>query len=150
MILEKAKQENVKEIVEISKRAFNSDILVGGTENDGPPDFDSVEWHEKMLKENHLFQATVENVIVGGAILFLDEKKTNLFIGRIYIDDKYHRKGYGKELMSGIENMYPTVKTVNLDTPAWNIRTNSFYKELGYLKEKEEDGFVFYKKVINR
>ncbi|MEE1008806.1 MAG: hypothetical protein UH963_06670 [Agathobacter sp.] len=75
MILEKAKQENVKEIVEISKRAFNSDILVGGTENDGPPDFDSVEWHEKMLKENHLFQATVENVIVGGAILFLDEKK---------------------------------------------------------------------------
>ncbi len=52
--------------------------------------------------------------------------------------------------MSGIENMYPTVKTVNLDTPAWNIRTNSFYKELGYLKEKEEDGFVFYKKVINR
>ena len=150
MRLEKAKQEKIKEIVEISKRAFDSDVLVGGAENDGPPDYDSIEWHEKMLEENHLFQAMEEDVIVGGAILFLDETRTKLFIGRIFIDDKYHRNGYGKALMASIEKMSPKVKKVHLDTPTWNVRTNSFYKNLGYIKEKQEEGFVFYKKVLSR
>lgn len=148
MRLEKAKQEKLKDIVEISKRAFHSDAFVGGAENGGPPDYDSLEWHQKMLEGNHLFQAMVNHMMVGGAILFLDETGTKLFIGRIFIDNQYHRKGYGKALMESIEKIYPCVKEVHLDTPVWNVRTNSFYKKLGYVKEREEEGFVFYKKVL--
>ena len=69
--IEKAKQEKIKDIVQISKRAFESDVFVGGVEKDSPPDYDSVEWHEKMLEGNHLFQAILEDTIVVGAILFL-------------------------------------------------------------------------------
>ena len=42
------------------------------------------------------------------------------------------------------------VKKINLDTPTWNIRTNSFYKKLGYIEIKQEDGFVFYQKKMKQ
>ena len=130
-------------------KAFFSDIHVGGSEKGGPPDYDSITWHEKMAEEGHLFQAMVDNVLVRAALLFLNETQEQLYIGRIFIDDVYHRKGYGMELMRCVENMYPQVKEVFLDTPVWNVRTNSFYKKLGYIETKQEDGFVFYKKTIS-
>lgn len=68
------------------------------------------------------------NEVIGAVILFLHENKQDLFVGRIFIDCRYHRNGYGIALMECIENMYATVNEVYLDTPIWNIRTNAFYK----------------------
>ena len=50
--------------------------------------------------------------------------------------------------MGLVEKTYPNVKEVNLDTPIWNVRTNSFYKKLGYIELKQEDGFSFYQKNL--
>ena len=99
-----------------------------------------------MLNEGHLFQAVVDDKLVGGAILFLSENEESLYIGRIFIDSLYHKKGYGISLMRLIEKLYSNVKEINLDTPIWNVRTNSFYKKLGYIELKQEDGFSFYQK----
>ena len=34
-------------------------------------------------------------------------------------------------MMQEIERMFPAVKEFYLDTPVWNIRTNTFYQKLG-------------------
>ena len=144
MKLEKAEKVHLEKIVAMSKRAFETDIEVGGTIGDYPPEYDSVTWHEQMLDEGHLFQAVVDDELIGGAILFLSENKESLYIGRIFVDSLHHKKGYGISLMNLVENLYSDVKEINLDTPIWNIRTNSFYKKLGYSELKQEDGFLFY------
>ena len=90
----------------------------------------------------------MEDVLIGGAILFLSENKESLYVGRIFVDSLYHKKGYGIALMELVEKTYPNVKEVNLDTPIWNVRTNSFYKKLGYIELKKEDGFSFYQKNL--
>ena len=149
MKLEKAEKVHLEKIVAMSKRAFETDIEVGGTIGDYPPEYDSVTWHEQMLDEGHLFQAVVDDELIGGAILFLSENKESLYIGRIFVDSLHHKKGYGISLMKLVENLYSDVKEINLDTPIWNIRTNSFYKKLGYSELKQEDGFSFYQKKIN-
>ena len=149
MKLEKAERIHLEKIVAMSKRAFETDIEVGGTIGDYPPEYDSVTWHEQMLDEGHLFQAVVDDELIGGAILFLSENKESLYIGRIFVDSLHHKKGYGISLMNLVENLYSDVKEINLDTPIWNIRTNSFYKKLGYSELKQEDGFLFYQKKIN-
>ena len=149
MKLEKAEKKHLEKIVAMSKRAFETDIEVGGTIGDYPPEYDSVTWHEQMLDEGHLFQAVVDDELIGGAILFLSENKESLYIGRIFVDSLHHKKGYGISLMKLVENLYSDVKEINLDTPIWNIRTNSFYKKLGYSELKQEDGFSFYQKKIN-
>ena len=50
--------------------------------------------------------------------------------------------------MGLVEKIDLNVKEVNLDTPIWNVRTNSFYKKLGYIERKQEDGFSFYQKSL--
>ena len=42
MKLIKAEKQNLEKIVEISKRAFETDIEVGGTQGDYPPGYDSI------------------------------------------------------------------------------------------------------------
>ena len=93
-----------------------------------------------------MYQAMIDKDLVGGAIVFPDESNNSVYIGRIFIDSGYHRKGYGIRLMECIENEFPSAVEFDLDTPCWNERTNAFYKRLGYRIIKVEDGFVFYQK----
>ena len=86
MKLENAGKMQLEKIVAISKRAFETDIEVGGAIGDYPPEYDSIIWHEQMRNEGHLLQAVIDGEIVGGAILFLDKDGETLYIGRIFLD----------------------------------------------------------------
>ena len=149
MKLVKAERAQLERIVAISKRAFETDVAVGGAVGDYPPEYDSVIWHEQMLNEGHLFQAMVDDVPIGGAILFLSENKESLYVGRIFVDSLHHKKGYGIALMGLVEKTYPNVKEVNLDTPLWNVRTNAFYTKLGYCEVKQDEEFAYYRKELD-
>ena len=93
-----------------------------------------------------MYLAMIEKDVVGAAIVFPDETTSSIYIGRIFIDSVYHRKGYGIRLMECIEKNFPYAAAFDLNTPCWNDRTNAFYKKLGYRIVKVEDGFVFYRK----
>ena len=128
----------------ISKRAFDSDVLVGGSSKCGPPGYASVSFHTKMAKQGNLYKLTDEGLIVGGAILFLKDDVLN--IGRIFVAPEHFRKGYGSFMMHEIESVFSGVKEFTLDTPDWNTRTNSFYTKLGYTEIKRDRGLVYYSK----
>ena len=128
----------------ISKRAFDSDILIGATSKGGPPGYMSLPFHSKMAQQGHLYKLTDEGLIIGGAILFL--KGNELNVGRIFIAPEHFRKGYGIFMMQEVEKMFPEVREFTIDTPIWNVRTNSFYSKLGYREIKRDNEFVFYSK----
>ena len=146
MYIVRAEANQVEKIVDMSIRAFKTDVNVGGINGEFPPEFDSVEWHKQMAREGHLYQAMIEKDLVGAAIVFTDDTENSVYIGRIFIDSIHHRKGYGIRLMECIEKNYPYAAEFNLETPCWNERTNAFYKRLGYRIIKVEDGFNFYQK----
>ena len=150
MKIEKANIEDIESIVEMSKCAFGTDAYVGGKEGDCPPEYDSFDWHKQMADEGHLYKAIDDNKLIGAAILFLDEKNKSLYVGRIFIDSIYHKKGYGISLMECIEAYFPQINQIDLDTPSWNSRTNSFYQKIGYTITKEEDGFIYYHKYLGK
>jgi ribosomal protein S18 acetylase RimI-like enzyme len=131
-------------ITGISRRAFHSDVEVGAKEKVGPPGYMSVPYYTKMARSNHLFKLMDNGLIIGGAVLFLDNEKLN--IGRIFIGPENHRKGYGIFMMREIESLYPEVKEITLDTPVWNTRTNSFYSKMGYTEVRRDGDFVYYSK----
>ncbi|MBQ3864705.1 MAG: GNAT family N-acetyltransferase [Clostridia bacterium] len=130
---------------EISRRAFDSDIQVGAASPGGPPGYMSLSFHTEMAQQGHLYKLTDEGLIVGGAILFLNNNVMN--VARIFVAPEYFRKGYGIYIMQEVENMFPEVKEFTLDTPVWNIRTNRFYSKLGYKEIKRDNEFVFYAKA---
>ena len=149
MKLESAELIHIEKIVTISKDAFDSDRNVGASEADAPPEYDSIAWHVQMQNEGHLFQAVMDEEIVGGAILFLDKDGEALYIGRIFIDPIHHRKGYGLSLMKMVESCYSGIKKIKLDTPLWNVRTNAFYTKLGYREVSRDDAFAYYQKELD-
>ena len=129
----------------ISRQAFDSDAEVGAASAGGPPGYRSVPFHMKMARADHLFKLADGNgVIYGGAVLFRQGDTLN--VGRIFIDPRHFRKGYGILMMREIEDMFPDVKVFTLDTPAWNNRTNAFYTKLGYSEVKRDRDFVYYSK----
>ena len=105
MYLVKAEAKQIEKIVDMSIRAFETDVTVGGKKGDCPPEFDSIEWHQQMAREGHLYQAMIGKDLVGAAIVFPDETEKSVYIGRIFIDPVYHRRGYGLRLMDCIENI---------------------------------------------
>ena len=126
----------------ISKRAFDSDAEVGAPSAGGPPGYMSLKYHMKMARSGCLFKLTENSLIIGGAVLFPDGDTLN--VGRIFVDPEHHRKGYGIRMMQAIEALFPDVKTYTLDTPAWNARTNAFYRKLGYTEVRRNEEFVYY------
>ena len=147
MILQfmKAGTSDALVLTSISRQAFNSDAEVGSTSSGGPPGYQSVSFHIRLARMNHLFKLVDENgVIIGGAILF--RKGDTLNIGRVFIDPQHFRKGYGLLMMQEIENLFPDVRVFTLDTPVWNIRTNAFYTKLGYSEVKRDTDMVYYSK----
>ena len=74
----------------ISKRAFDSDVEVGASSAGGPPGYMSVPFYTKMARSNHLYKLTDNGLIVGGAILYLDNDRLN--IGRIFVSPENHRQ----------------------------------------------------------
>ena len=138
----KAGTSDVLTLNGISKRAFDSDILVGATSLGGPPGYMSMSFHMKMARQGHLYKLTDDGSIVGGAILFPDRNALN--IGRIFIAPECFHKGYGSFMMREVEGLFPEVKEFTLDTPVWNMRTNAFYSKLGYEEIKRDKESVFY------
>jgi len=53
--LVKAQKAHIEELTRISKAAFDTDIAVGADEPGGPPEYDSVKWHEQMQKRGNLY-----------------------------------------------------------------------------------------------
>ena len=140
----KAGTSDVLTLTGISKRSFESDALIGGPPSGGPPGYMSVPFHMKMARQGHLYKLTVDELIVGGAILFLKDGVLN--VGRIFIAPEHFRKGYGEALMREIEVIFYDAEEITLDTPVWNVRTNAFYQKIGYKEIKRDKEFIFYSK----
>lgn len=143
-----ANKEQIKELVAISKAAFDTDIEVGADEIGGPPDYDSIQWHIRMQKSGNLYALLNNGEVIGGALLFRDRKEQSvLYVGRIFVAPQYHRRGYGMELMKLVEHVFPDVCCIRLDTPVWNIRTNSFYIKCGFEEKYRDSESVYYEKM---
>ena len=141
----KASTADAVTLVGISKHAFDTDVEVGGSFVGGPPGYSSLPFHTKMARMNYLYKLVDDDgLTVGGAVLF--PNKAELNIGRIFVAPEHFRKGYGVFIMQQIEVMFPDVKIFTLDTPVWNIRTNAFYRKLGYTEVRRDSDFVYYEK----
>ena len=140
----KASTADAVSLMCISKKAFDSDVEVGASSVGGPPGYATLSFHTKMARMNCLYKLVDDYKIVGGALLFLKDDILN--VGRIFVAPEYFRKGYGIFMMQQIEESFAEVKVFTLDTPIWNVRTNTFYQKLGYVEVRRDGDFVYYEK----
>ncbi len=142
-----ADSKDAQKLTLISIDAFHTDFLVAGRKTKGgPPGYDSIEFHEQMIKESTKFlKIMMGNDIIGGC-WFIQKNKEEAYLCRLFIDPKFHGKHIGLQVFYFLFANFPDIKIWTLKVPIWNTRTPKFYKKLGFKIVDESDRFLFFEK----
>jgi len=148
VFIRKMQKDDVGILYDIALRSFQPDYEKYGVY---PP---VINLKRKRFLPPLIFGKTIlaDDTIIGGAFVTGFGKKGE--IGSIFIDTLQQHKGYGKQAMLMIEELYPNVKRWKLDVLAENYHLHGFYESLGYKRIGEMtdktsglNGFV-YEKII--
>jgi GNAT superfamily N-acetyltransferase len=131
VLIHPAESDDCVVLAETSKRAFDADVTVGAPTLGGPPGYDSVAWHVTALTWGQVFTIAHDGRVVGGAIV-VPQSATDARLGRVWLVPEAQNRGLGRQVMTGIEALFPSVTRWTLDTPVWNTRNHHFYARCGY------------------
>lgn len=145
--LARATEEDARVLAGISKRAFDSDVHFGGSGEGGPWGYDSAEGQVAFMGFCDYYRILYNGLTVGGLMVH-DKGNGHYECVRIFVDANYHRRGIATRAFELAWALYPDAKIWTLDTPEWNVRTNSFYEKLGFVKIGKMGDLVFYEKVM--
>lgn len=84
--------------------------------------------NESLIKNGAIaYKAIVNNQIVGGAIIVIDNKTQHNHLDFLYVKHEIQNKGIGKKIWQSIENLYPNTKVWETYTPYFEKRNIHFY-----------------------
>ena len=131
--LQKAEVEDVDILTETCRRSFDSDSEFGAP--GGPPGYDSIEWNTKAIQNKWLQYRKIlfGSEVVGGFIVG-DRGPGYQVCERVWVDPAYMRKGIASKAFNLVWEQYPSADLWVVGTPEWNVRTNPFYKSLGFVQ----------------
>jgi GNAT superfamily N-acetyltransferase len=120
---------DAERLAEISKRAFDTDVEVGGT-GGGPPGYDAPAFYARVLRYVEAYLVREGEDVVGGVLVHVAGRHGVL--ERIFVDPDRMRRGIGSAALRLAEEACPGVSLWSLGTPEFNTRTKPFYEKAGY------------------
>lgn len=139
-----ATSEDMEELTSVSMKSFHTDIFAGADTLKGPPGYNSIEFHEDMLRESSFFYKIIDGEKIIGGFWFNQSDHDMAYLYRIFVDPEYHEKGIGLESFSFLFKSFPNIKHWSLKTPVWNTRTPKFYNKIGFEITEKTDKFLYF------
>ncbi len=151
-------EDDVPELAEVMKRAFDDDAQKHlGQEHGGPDGYDDGTFFTTWLfgyKETDGFKVVHGGKIVGAIIVWILPEGHNV-LGTIFVDPAFQDRGVGRRTWSMIEERYPETKSWRLATPNWATKNFHFYeKSCGFTRVDsdpiigEVEDVVIYRKEL--
>ncbi len=126
--LEKAKEEDLEEIIKIQKEAFYDDYVKYGV---CPAYTESLEGLKEYLDSNQLiYLIKIGEEIVGDVIINIS-KEDYYDLEVVCVKNKYQGRGIGKTTFDILEEKHKDKSWV-LHTPMDKIGNHRFYEKIGY------------------
>ena len=147
---EKAKKEDLKEILELQYLAYQSEAKLFG-DMEIPPLKQTIEEVFDEFQKGIILKKTDEKGrIIGSVRAYQDGEK--VYIGKLMVHPEMQRKGIGTELLLDIENEFSNCR-YELFTSTRSVGNIRLYERLGYKIFKEEKisaelQFVYMQKKI--
>jgi replication factor A1 len=133
--LQKAEVADAEILTQTCTRAFDSDSDFGAPGPGGPPGYDSIEWNSKAIENRWLqYRKILLGSEVAGGFIVGNRGPGYQVCERIWVDPDYMRKGIATRAFDLVWKLYPSADLWVLGTPEWNVRTNPFYKSLGFVQ----------------
>ncbi|MFX1319360.1 MAG: GNAT family N-acetyltransferase [Promethearchaeota archaeon] len=135
VLLQKAVVEDAEILTATCRRSFDSDLNFGAPGSGGPPGYDSIEWNTKAIQNKWLqYRKIVFGSEVVGGFIVGNRGPGYQVCERIWVDPDYMRKGIGTKAFELVWEQYVSADLWVVGTPEWNVRTNPFYKSLGFVQ----------------
>lgn len=148
-LITKAREEDLKEILELQYLAYQSEAALFGNK-DIPPLKQTLEEVVDEYSAGLVLKMTDENGVIIGSVR-AHEKDGTVYIGKLMVRPDHQKKGYGKRLLLEVEKYYPG-KRYELFTSTRSTDNMRLYQSAGYkeFKQKAVDDelvFVYMEKV---
>jgi ribosomal protein S18 acetylase RimI-like enzyme len=146
--IEKAKREDLNEILELQYLAYQSEAALFGT-NDIPPLRQTLDEVVKEYNVGTILKMVDENGIIIGSVRAKENNDT-VYIGKLMVHPDYRGNGFGTKLLSEIEHLFPN-KRYELFTSTRSVDNIRLYQKSGYKIfseriENDELTFVYMEK----
>ena len=144
----KASEEDLQEILELQHLAYQSEAALFGRQ-DIQPLTETLDELAEEYKAGTVLKMTDENGKIIGSVRGKEADGT-LYIGKLMVHPDHQRKGYGRRLVTAIEECCPG-RRYELFTSTRSVNNIRLYESLGYKKfdERDADGeirFVYLEK----
>jgi ribosomal protein S18 acetylase RimI-like enzyme len=146
--IEKAKREDLNEVLELQYLAYQSEAALFGT-NDIPPLRQTLDEVVKEYNVGTILKMVDENGIIIGSVRAKENNDT-VYIGKLMVHPDYRGNGFGTKLLSEIEHLFPN-KRYELFTSTRSVDNIRLYQKSGYKIfseriENDELTFVYMEK----
>jgi ribosomal protein S18 acetylase RimI-like enzyme len=146
--IEKAKREDLNEILELQYLAYQSEAALFGT-NDIPPLRQTLDEVVEEYNVGTILKMVDENGIIIGSVRAKENNDT-VYIGKLMVHPDYRGNGFGTKLLSEIEHLFPN-KRYELFTSTRSVDNIRLYQKSGYKIfseriENDELTFVYMEK----
>ena len=144
----KASEEDLQEILDLQHLAYQSEAALFGRQ-DIQPLTETLDELIEEYKAGTVLKMTDENGKIIGSVRGKEADGT-LYIGKLMVHPDHQRKGYGRRLVTAIEECCPG-RRYELFTSTRSVNNIRLYESLGYKKfdERDADGeirFVYLEK----
>ncbi len=135
MIIERAKIEDAKEILDLQKLAYQSEAAIY---NDYtiPPLTQTLEEIEADFERQVFLKASASGRIIGS--VRARERQETCLVGRLIVHPDFQNQGIGTRLMDEIEKTFSQAQRYELFTGHLSERNIHFYQKRGYKTFKRE------------
>lgn len=153
MIIERAKAEDMKEILQLQKIAYISEAEIYD-DYSIPPLIQTKDEIKEEFKNHVFLKAVSENKIIGSVRAHMINSKT-CYIGRLIVHPDFQNQGIGTQLMDEIEEIFRECERFELITGHNSKKNIYIYKKRGYKLFKTEKltnnlNLVYLEKINNR
>lgn len=132
----KASEEDLQEILELQHLAYQSEAALFGRQ-DIQPLTETLDELAEEYKAGTVLKMTDENGKIIGSVRGKEADGT-LYIGKLMVHPDHQRKGYGRRLVTAIEECCPG-RRYELFTSTRSVNNIRLYESLGYKKFDESD-----------
>lgn len=135
MLIEEAKYDDLLDILDLQKDAYQSEALIYNDYSISPltQTLDSL---KNDFEQNTILKAVDKGKIIGSVRAY--EEDGTCYIGRLIVHPNHQNKGVGKLLMKQIEQNFSRCKKFSLFTGNKSIKNLGLYNKLSYKAVKEE------------
>ncbi|MBQ7783517.1 MAG: GNAT family N-acetyltransferase [Oscillospiraceae bacterium] len=152
IVIEKAQEEDLKEILGLQYIAYQSEAMLFNS-TDIPPLRQTIEEVYDEFRKGMILKASDGNGVIIGSVRAYQENGT-VYIGKLMVHPSMQKKGIGTRLLSEMEKQLPA-KRYELFTSTKSVGNIRLYESLGYEIFKaetvtEELHFVYMQKNSGR